>query len=270
MWKQLRERKKQCSWNCGRGNVAEAVTRKDAGCKLEHWSSLLGRVLLFGFRLGPSVSGLQERSKGRAAIQSSLIYNELISELQTNREDQEARNLLNKTWSFRLNQGTVVKRWKIDIQPSAFSVAGCSSRCPGQKDGGRVHGLWGESWLLRLDKPGKVDRNQQTQRGWVSFIAWSFPSLGSHICFPLVSDSQHVYLIQIDFHWIKAECKMDHKSLQTSGHPSSLIATTTWRYEKRPASRLKIWTSHVSGCPFFTSLGWWIPGRSANAHVRNF
>lgn len=98
MWKQLRGRKKQCSWNCGRGSVAEAVTGKDAECKLEHWGSLLGRILLFGFRLSPSVSGLQERNKGRAAIQSFLIYNELISELQTNREDQEAMNLLNKTW----------------------------------------------------------------------------------------------------------------------------------------------------------------------------
>lgn len=193
MWKQLRERKKQCSWNCGRGNVAEAVTRKDAGCKLEHWSSLLGRVLLFGFRLSPSVSGLQERHKGRAAIQSSLIYNELISELQTNREDQEARNLLNKTWSFRLNQGTVVKRWKIDIQPSAFSVAGCSSRCPGQKDGGRVHGLWGESWLLRLDKPGNVDRNQQTQCGCRLLPGHFLPSVATSVFLSWVIHSMFIW-----------------------------------------------------------------------------
>lgn len=193
MWKQLRGRKKQWSWNCGRGSVAEAVTGKDAGCKLEHWSSLLGRVLLFGFRLSPSVSGLQERNKGRAAIQSFLMYNELISELQTNREDQEAMNLLNKTWSFRLNQGTVVKRWKIDIQPSAFSMTGCSSQCPGQKDGGRVHELWGESWLLRLDKPGKVDRNQQTQRGYRLLPGHFLPLVATSVFLSWVIHSMFIW-----------------------------------------------------------------------------
>ncbi|MGE9641703.1 hypothetical protein ACQP3J_32210, partial [Escherichia coli] len=60
--------------------------------------------------LSLTASGLQKRNKEMAAIQSSLIYNEFILKLQTNRADQEAMNLFNRTRGFCLNQGTVVKR----------------------------------------------------------------------------------------------------------------------------------------------------------------